>query len=63
MLRDSIENTKDNSQVELSSKEHISDLSDYTKNLEKNVESRYLEKISLVRIDPAMLIGANLDPE
>ena len=58
MSRDSIENTEDNSQVELSSKEHdIPNLSDCTKNLEKNVKSRYLEKISLVRI------GANLDPE
>ena len=64
MSRGSIENTEDNSQVELSSKEHdIPNLSDYAKNLEKNVKSRYLEKISLVRIDPATLIGANLDPE
>ena len=51
-------------QVELSSKEHdIPNLSDYAKNLGKNVKSRYLEKISLVRIDPATPIGANLDPE
>ena len=58
MSRDSIENTEDNSQVELSSKEHdIPNLSDCAKNLQKNVKSRYLEKISLVRI------GANLDPE
>lgn len=59
MSRGSIENTEDNSQVELRSKEHdISNLSDYAKNLEKNVKSRYLEKISLVRIDPATLFGA-----
>ena len=35
MSRDSSENTEDNSQVELSSKEHdIPNLSDYPKNLE-----------------------------
>ena len=47
---ENVENTEDNSQVELSLKEHdIPNLSDYAKNLEKNVKSRYLEKISLVR--------------
>ena len=54
MSRDSIENTEDNSQVELSSKEH---------DIPNLKESRYLEKISLVRINPATLISANLDPE
>jgi len=44
MSRGSIDNTEDNGQVELSSKEHdIPNLSDYAKNLEKNVKSRYLE--------------------
>ena len=48
MSRDSIENTEDNSQVELSSKEHdIPNFSDYPKNPEKNVKSRYLENITL----------------
>ena len=48
MSRDSLENTEDNSQVELSSKEHdIPNLSDYAKNLEKNVKSRYLCKKKL----------------
>ena len=47
MSRDSIENTEDNSQVELSSKEHdIPNLSDYAKNLEKNVKSIFGENIT-----------------
>ena len=64
MSRDFIENTEDTSHAEQLSKEHHTlILSDYAKNLEKSVKSRYLEKISVVRIDPATLIGANLDPE
>ena len=59
MWCDFIENT---SHVEQLSKEHDTlILSDNGKNLEKNVKSRYLEKISVVRIDSATLIGANLD--
>ena len=64
MLCDFIENTEDTSHAEQLSKEHNTPiLSDYAKNLEKNMKSRYLEKISVVRINPATLIGANLDPE
>ena len=64
MSRDFIENTKDKSHAKRLSKEHdIPNLSDYAKNLVKNVKSRYLAKISVVKIDPATLIGVNLDPE
>ena len=63
MSRDFIENTEDKSHAEQLTKEHdtpnLSDYADY----ENNLKSRYLEKISVVRIDPATLIGANLDPE
>ena len=38
-------------------------LSDYVKRLEPHVKQRYLEKISLVGIDPATLIDAKLDPQ
>ena len=64
MSRDFIENTEDKSHAEQLTKEHDTpNLSDYAENLENNLKSRYLEKISVVRIDPATLIGANLDPE
>ena len=64
MSRDFNENTEDTSHVEQLSKEHdTSNLSDYAKNLEENVKSRYFEKISVVWIDPATPIDANLDPE
>ena len=63
MSRDFIENIEDKSHAEQLTKEHdtpnLSDYADY----ENNLKSRYLEKISVVRIDPATLIGANLDPE
>ena len=38
-------------------------LSDYVRRLESHVKQRYLEKISLVRINPATLIDAELDPQ
>lgn len=64
MLHDVTEKTEDKSHAEQLSKEHnIPNLRDYTKNLEKNIKSRYLEKISVVGIDPVMLIDVNLDPE
>lgn len=64
MSRDFIENTEDKSHAELLSIElDIPILSEDSKKLEKHVKSRYLEKISVVRIDPATLIGTNLDPE
>lgn len=64
MSRDFIENTEDKSHAELLSIElDIPILSEDSKKLEKHVKSRYLEKISVVRINPATLIGTNLDPE
>ena len=46
MSRDFNENTEDTSHVEQLSKEHdTSNLSDYAKNLEENVKSRYFGKI------------------
>ena len=64
MLHDVTEKTEDKSHAEQLSNEHnIPNLRDYTKNLEKNIKSRYLEKISVVGINPVMLIDVNSDPE
>ena len=64
MSRDFIENSEDKSYAKRLPKEHdVPNLSDYAKNLEKNVKSSYLEKILVVQIDSATLIGVNLDPE
>ena len=38
-------------------------LSDYVKRLKSHVKQKYLEKISLVGINPATLIDAKLDPQ
>ena len=38
-------------------------LSEYSKKLESVVKRRYLEKISVIGIDPATLWNAKLDPE
>ena len=38
-------------------------LSEYSKKLESRVKRRYIEKISLIGIDPATLWNANFDPE
>ena len=59
MLHDVTEKTEDKSHAEHSKEHNIPNLRDYTKNLEKNIKSRYLEKISVVGIDPVMLIDVN----
>lgn len=38
-------------------------LSDFAKKLEGHVYSRYLQKIGVVGVDPACLVGEKLDPE
>lgn len=38
-------------------------LSEYSKKLDSRVKRRYIEKISVIGIDPAMLWHAKLDPE
>lgn len=59
---DFIENIEDKSYVKWLLKEcDIFNLSDYVKNLEKNVKFWYLVKILVVKIDLVMLIGVNLD--
>ena len=38
-------------------------LSDFAKKLEGHVYTRYLQKIGVVGVDPACLVGEKLDPE
>ena len=38
-------------------------LSEYVKGLESRVKRQYLGKIAAIRIDPALLVVAKLDPE
>ena len=38
-------------------------MSDYAKKLEYHVRERYLDKISVIGIDPVLTPGKNLDPE
>lgn len=42
---------------------NIPTLSEYYKSLEPHVKRRYLDKISVIGLDPATLHGAKLDPE
>lgn len=54
---------EDNYQIQEEKQSSRIPLSDYAKKLEDHVKCLYLEKISLVGIDPVMLVGVALDPE
>ena len=41
----------------------LPELSDFAKKLEGHVYTRYLQKIGVVGVDPACLVGEKLDPE